>query len=159
MASFAVFARCRSGDRVRDRRRVSASGRTAVFLLKIYAMASLAEGLFFGMMYFSDNLIVAIAILVLVGIPESIAYITYYTILSKELSKESLANYHSITLPFYDLALYLGVVLSGLLVDLVSMNELLLILIIINTIAVLLYVPVFFAKQRESRRRGEETYL
>jgi hypothetical protein len=95
----------------------------------------------------------------LIGIPESIPYITYYTLLSKELSKESLANYHSITLPFYDLALYLGVVFSGLLAGLVSMNKPLLILIIINTIAVLLYVPVFFGKQRESRRRVEETHL
>jgi predicted MFS family arabinose efflux permease len=111
------------------------------------------------MMYFSDHLMVAMAILVLVGIPESIAYITYYTLLSKELSKESLANYHNITLPFYDLALYLGVVLSGWLVDLVSMNELMLILVIINTIAVLLYVPVFFAKQSEPRRRVKETHL
>ncbi|WP_186003920.1 hypothetical protein [Parageobacillus genomosp. 1] len=49
--------------------------------------------------------------------------------------------------------------LSGWLVDLVSMNELMLILVIINTIAVLLYVPVFFAKQSEPRRRVKETHL
>jgi hypothetical protein len=73
--------------------------------------------------------------------------------------RTSLANYHSLTLPFYDLALYLGVVLSGLLVAHVSMLALLSVLVVIDTVAVLVYVPVFFAKRSEPERSAEETYL
>ncbi|WP_077613901.1 hypothetical protein [Caenibacillus caldisaponilyticus] len=73
--------------------------------------------------------------------------------------RTSLANYHSLTLPFYDLALYLGVVLSGLLVAHVSMNNFLSILVIVNTVAVLFYVPVFFAKRSKPERSAEKTYL
>lgn len=123
----------------------------------IYISASVLEALLLGLLIFSENMntsngvIFIFIVLIIAGIPETICFIAYYTLLHKRLTESQLADYHSVTLPIYDAVLFIGISLAGVLLNFVSIKIVLLICVSFTILPFIPYLKLFLKKE-ESRK-------
>ncbi|HEV7307727.1 MFS transporter [Ensifer sp.] len=81
-------------------------------LLRAYLVASLLEGLSTFALIFAPNHLVASGLLIVGGIPEMIAFATYFTLVQRLLPLERQTMLYALTLPLMDVFLIVGI-LSG----------------------------------------------
>lgn len=79
-------------------------------LLRAYLLSSLLEGLSTFALIFAPNSLVASGLLIVGGIPEMIAFATYFTLLQRCLSLERQAVFYAVSLPLMDACLIAGIV-------------------------------------------------
>lgn len=84
-------------------------------LLLAYLVASLLEGISTFALIFAPNHGTAVALLIVGGIPEMVAFAAYFTLVQRCLSLERQTVFYALTLPLMDLSLAAGVV-SGAMV-------------------------------------------
>ncbi|WP_139108274.1 MULTISPECIES: MFS transporter [unclassified Ensifer] len=81
-------------------------------LLLAYLFASLLEGISTFMLIFAPSHGAAMALLIVGGVPEMIAFATYFTLVQRCLCLERQVLFYALSLPLMDLGLMIGV-LSG----------------------------------------------
>lgn len=81
-------------------------------LLIAYLVASLLEGISTFALIFAPNHGTAMALLIIGGMPEMVAFAAYFTLVQRCLSLERQTVFYALTLPLMDLSLAIGV-LSG----------------------------------------------
>ena len=124
----------------------------------IYILTSVLEALLLSLLIFSENMntssgvILSFIVLIIAGIPETICFIAYYTLLHKKLTESQLADYHSITLPIYDAVLFVGISLAGVLLNFVSIKLVLLICVSFTILPFIPYLKIFLKKEENSKQ-------
>ncbi|WP_104665617.1 MFS transporter [Ensifer adhaerens] len=83
-------------------------------LLRAYLVASLLEGLSTFALIFAPNHLVAGGLLIVGGIPEMVAFATYFTLVQRCLSLERQTVLYAISLPLMDVCLIVGIVSGAL---------------------------------------------
>lgn len=93
-------------------------------LLRAYLISSLLEGLSTFALIFAPNYLVASALLIVGGIPEMIAFATYFTLVQRCLPLKRQAVFYAVSLPLMDACLIAGIVSGGLYTsDLVTLGQ------------------------------------
>ena len=85
-----------------------------ISLLTIYLWASLIEGLIHLLLVWATSHTVAISILVLGGIPEMVAYVTYFALIQNRVPAGRQAVFYGLSVPVMDLFLVVGAAMAGL---------------------------------------------
>ncbi len=83
-------------------------------LLSIFLAASLLEGLSSLALLAAPGHVTAAILLIVGGIPEMLAYITYFSIIQKRLDEADQGYFYSLSLPFFDLFLAAGIMSGAL---------------------------------------------
>lgn len=93
-------------------------------LLRAYLLSSLLEGLSTFALIFAPNSLVASGLLIVGGIPEMIAFATYFTLVQRCLSLERQAVFYAVSLPLMDACLIAGIVSGAFYTsDLVTLGQ------------------------------------
>lgn len=77
-------------------------------LFAIYLLASLLEGIAHLALAFSADFQTAMVILLLAGLPEMVAFVTYFTLVQMRVPKSNHGIYFSLSLPLFDLFMVVG---------------------------------------------------
>jgi len=112
-------------------------------LSAIYAIVSIIEGILLSMMNVYSLIYYVLSILVLASIFESMAFILYFSLLQKLISREDQGLFNSITMPIIDSSYLIGVLLVGMLIGIASLNLILLIAVSFTILTVLLFINTF----------------
>lgn len=116
----------------------------------IYAVVSIVEGLLLCMMNLYVSIYYVVFILVVAAIFETLAFVTYFSLLQKLITKEDQGLYNSITMPIIDSSYLIGVALMGLIINTFSLNVILQIAASFTIITVVLFLkPFMMTKDRE----------
>ncbi|WP_077967881.1 MFS transporter [Ensifer adhaerens] len=83
-------------------------------LLRAYLVSSLLEGLSTFALIFAPNQLVASGLLIVGGIPEMVAFATYFTLVQRCLSLERQTVLYALSLPLMDVCLIAGIVSGAL---------------------------------------------
>ena len=120
-------------------------------LSAIYAVVSIVEGLLLSMMNLYPSIYFVITILVFASIFETIAFVIYFSLLQKLIAIEDQGLFNSITMPIIDSSYLIGVMLVGLIINILSLNIILLIAVSFMIITVLLFWKTFMTSEDEIR--------
>lgn len=114
-------------------------------LSAIYAIVSIVEGLLLCMLNLYPLISYVVSILVVASIFETMAFVLYFSLLQKLISKEDQGLFNSITMPIIDSSYLIGVMLIGLIINILSLNFILLIAVSFTVITVVLFLGTFMA--------------
>ena len=120
-------------------------------LSAIYAIVSIVEGLLLSTMNLYPLIYYVITILVFASIFETMAFVIYFSLLQKLIAKENQGLYNSITMPIIDSSYLIGVMLIGLIINILSLNSILLIAVSFMIVTVLLFWKTFMTSEDEIR--------
>lgn len=113
-------------------------------LAKIYALVSIAEGLTLLLINLNYSIGFVTVVIIFAAVIETLAFVTYFTLVQKRISKENQGVFNSITLPIIDSSYLIGVVMMGGLVDKYSLSFILYIIVSFTIFTVLIFIRVFF---------------
>ncbi|MDX8047027.1 MFS transporter [Gracilibacillus sp. S3-1-1] len=116
-------------------------------LAKIYALVSIAEGLTLLLINIDHNLVLVTCVLIIAAIFETLAFVTYFTLLQKKISKEKQGIFNSLTMPIIDSSYLIGVVLLGFIIDKYSLSFILYIVVSFTILTVLMFIKPFIQEK------------
>jgi len=119
-------------------------------LPKIYAIVSILEGSILLFVNINHHIVFVTCILIFAAVFETLAFVTYFTLLQKTISKEQQGVFNSVTMPIIDSSYLVGVMLIGFIIDRYSLSFILWITVSFTIGTVLMFIKTFF---KESDRR------
>jgi predicted MFS family arabinose efflux permease len=113
-------------------------------LAKIYALVSIIEGLTLLLINLNYSIGFVTFIITLAAVIETLAFVTYFTLLQKRISKENQGVFNSITMPLIDSSYLIGVIMMGFIIDKYSLSLILYIIVSFTIFTVLMFIKTFF---------------
>jgi predicted MFS family arabinose efflux permease len=114
-----------------------------ITLAKIYALVSITEGLTLLLMNLNHNLGFVTCILIIAAFFETLAFVTYFTLIQKRISKENQGIFNSITMPIIDSSYLIGVIMMGYIINKYSLSLILCIVVSFTVFTVLMFIKTF----------------
>src|SRR5690606_8408881 len=93
-----------------------------ISLTKIYALVSILEGFTLLLINFNYNVGFVITVLIVASVFETLAFVSYFTLLQKRISKEDQGIFNSITMPIIDSSYLIGVIMMGFIINRYSLS-------------------------------------
>ncbi|GAA0287651.1 putative MFS family arabinose efflux permease [Gracilibacillus halotolerans] len=115
-----------------------------ISLTKIYALVSILEGFTLLLINFNDNVGFVITVLIVASVFETLAFVSYFTILQKRISKEDQGIFNSITMPIIDSSYLIGVIMMGFIINRYSLSIILCIVVSTTILTVFAFIKTFF---------------
>ncbi len=112
-------------------------------LAKIYALVSVTEGLVLLLINFSHSISFVVCILIIAAIFETLAFVTYFTLIQKRISKQSQGIFNSITMPVIDSSYLIGVIMIGYIINKFSLSLVLCIVVSLTVLTVFMFSKTF----------------
>lgn len=112
-------------------------------LAKIYAVVSVMEGLILLFINVNHGLSLITWILIFAAIFETLAFVTYFTLIQIRISKENQGIFNSVTMPIIDSSYLIGVIIIGYIIHKYSLSIVLCIVVSFTVFTVLLFSRTF----------------
>lgn len=112
-------------------------------LAKIYAIVSITEGITLLLINFNHSLSFLTCILIFAAFSETLAFVTYFTLIQKRISKENQGIFNSITMPIIDSSYLIGVIMIGYIINKYSLSLVLWIIVSFTVLTVLMFSKTF----------------
>lgn len=119
-------------------------------LPKIYAIVSILEGSILLLVNVNHQIVFVTCILIIAAVFETLAFVTYFTLLQKRISKEQQGVFNSVTMPIIDSSYLVGVVLIGFIIDKYSLSIILWIIVSFTIGTVLMFINTFIKESDRS---------
>jgi len=123
--------------------RVIATIQKRLTLAKIYAFVSIIEGLTLLIINLNHSLSFVTCILIFAAFFETLAFVAYFTLIQKRISKEDQGTFNSITMPIIDSSYLIGVIMIGYIINKYSLSLVLCIVVSFTVLTVLMFIKTF----------------
>jgi len=112
-------------------------------LAKIYAVVSVMEGLILLFINVNHSLSLITWILIFAAIFETLAFVTYFTLIQIRISKENQGIFNSVTMPIIDSSYLIGVIMIGYIIHKYSLSLVLCIIVSFTVFTVFIFSNTF----------------